>query len=87
MFRYGLLTMAKRGQETTHERNNTTPAGVPPYSNNIINRLFSEASSPTIFILWLCLKTRHKHLFYCFGVDASANGLLSTAVGRRGKNL
>jgi hypothetical protein len=48
MFRYGLLTMAKRGQETTHERNNTTPAGVPPCSNNI-NKMFSEASSPTIF--------------------------------------
>ena len=51
MFRYGLLTMAKRGQETTHERNNTTPAGVPLCSNNINNKLFSEASAPTICIL------------------------------------
>jgi hypothetical protein len=74
MFRYGLLTMAKRGQETTHERNNTTPAGVPPcrINESRIKNVLGGVFADDIF-LWLCLQTLCKQLFYCFGVDASAN--------------
>ncbi len=52
----------------------TSPAGVPLRGNNIINKLFSEASSPTICILWLCLRKLSKQLYHCFG-GKQAQGL------------